>query len=62
MSELLKLNLASIKGYFMREDFQRFWGYQCPEAAEKFLDNWVARVLQTDLEPLKKVARMPAQP
>lgn len=58
MSELLKLNLASIKGYLMREDFQRFWDYQCPDAAGKFLDNWVTRALQTDLEPMKKVARM----
>ena len=24
---LLKLNLASIKGYLLREDFQRFWEY-----------------------------------
>jgi transposase len=36
MSELLKLNLASIKGYLMREDFKRFWDYQCPSAAENF--------------------------
>ena len=58
MSELLKLNLASIRGYLMREDFQRFWDYQCSDAAEKFLDNWVTRALQTDLEPMKKVTRM----
>ena len=57
MSELLKLNLASIKGYLLREDFQRFWDYQCPDSAEKFLDNWVTRALQT-LEPMKKAARM----
>lgn len=24
-----QLNLATIKGYLMREDFQRFWIYQC---------------------------------
>ena len=35
-----------------------FWDYQCPGSAEKFLDNWVTRALQTDLEPMKKVARM----
>lgn len=40
MSELLKLNLAFIKEYLMREDFKKFWDYQCPDAAEKFLDNW----------------------
>ncbi len=55
---LLKLNLASIKGYLLREDFQRFWEYQRPDFAGKFLDNWVTRTLQTDLEPMKKVAKM----
>jgi transposase len=58
MAELLKLNLASIKGYLLREDFQRFWEYQRIDFAEKFLENWVTRTLQTDLEPMKKVARM----
>jgi transposase len=58
MGELLKLNLRSIKGYLLREDFQRFWGYQRPHVASKFLENWVTRTLQTDLEPMKKVARM----
>ena len=58
MGELLKLNLASIKGYLLREDFQRFWEYQRYDFADKFLENWVTRTLQTDLEPMKKVARM----
>jgi transposase len=58
LDELLKLNLASIKGYLLREDFQRFWDYLRPDFADKFLDNWITRTLQTDLEPMKKVARM----
>jgi len=58
LGELLKLNLASIKGYLMREDFQRFWEYQRADFAGKFLDNWVTRAMQTDLEPMKKVAKM----
>ena len=58
LGELLKLNLASIKGYLMREDFQRFWEYQRGDFAGKFLDDWVTRALHTDLEPMKKVARM----
>jgi transposase len=58
MEELLKLNLHSIKGYLLREDFQRFWEYQRYDFAGKFLDNWTTRTLQTDLEPMKKVARM----
>jgi len=58
LDDLLKLNLSTIKGYLLREDFQRFWDYQRSEFAGKFLDNWVSRTLQTDLEPMKKVARM----
>jgi transposase len=55
---LLKLNIASIKGYLLREDFQRFWEYKYPASAEKFLDNWITRTLQTNLDPMKKVANM----
>ncbi|WP_390890365.1 ISL3 family transposase [Geoalkalibacter halelectricus] len=58
LDELLKLNLPSIKAYLLREDFQRFWDYQRYDFAGKFLDNWVTRTLQTDLEPMKKVAKM----
>lgn len=58
LDDLLKLNLSTIKGYLLREDFQRFWDYQRLDFAGKFLDNWVTRTIQTDLEPMKKVARM----
>ena len=58
LGELLKLNLRSIKAYLLREDFQRFWEYQRVDFAEKFLENWITRTLQTDLNEMKKVARM----
>lgn len=58
LNELMKLNLSSIKGYLMREDFQQFWGYEDPAAAEKFLEDWVTRTLQSNIEPMKKVANM----
>lgn len=58
LSELLKLNLSSIKGYLMREEFQRFWSYSQVRFAERFLEDWATRALQTDLEPMKKVAKM----
>lgn len=58
LSDLLKLNLSSIKAYLLREDFQQFWEYQRADFAGKFLDGWVTRTLQTDLEPMKKVAKM----
>ena len=37
LNKLLKLNLSSIKGYLMGEDFQQFWEYEDPAVAEKFL-------------------------
>jgi len=57
LSELLRYNLASVRAYLHREDFQRFWEYQSPAWAGKFLDEWCSRVMRSRLEPLKKVAR-----
>jgi transposase len=56
LDELLKYNLQSVRAYLHREDFQRFWEYQSPAWAGKFLDEWCARVMRSRLEPLKKVA------
>lgn len=58
LGDLLKLNLSSIKAYLLREDFQQFWCYRRYDFADKFLEGWVTRTLQTDLEPMKKVAKM----
>ncbi len=58
LSEILKINLASVKAYLLREDFQRFWDYKNANTAEKFLDEWITRTLKTKLNPLKQVARM----
>jgi transposase len=57
LDELLKYNLQSVRAYLHREDFQRFWGYQSPAWAGRFLDEWCSRVMRSRLEPLKKVAR-----
>lgn len=58
LGQLLKSNLTSMKAYLMREDFQRFWEYQTPAWAEKFLEDWVKRTLRSKIAPMKKVARM----
>jgi transposase len=57
LAELLRYNLQSVRAYLHREDFQRFWLYQSPAWAGKFLDEWCARVMRSRLEPMKKVAR-----
>ena len=58
LKELLKTNLLSIKAYLMREDFQRFWTYHMPAWAEKFLEDWANRTMQSNVEPMKRVAKM----
>jgi len=57
LSELLKYNLQSVRGYLLREDFQRFWDYRSPIWAKKFLDEWCRRAERSRIGPLKKVAR-----
>jgi transposase len=57
IDELLKYNLQSVRAYLHREDFQRFWEYQSPGWADRFLNEWCQRVMRSQLEPLKKVAR-----
>jgi len=58
LSQLLKINLSSVKAYLLREDFQRFWSYQSSGWAGKFLDEWVKRTMRSKLCPMKKVAKM----
>lgn len=57
LSELMRYNLQSVRAYLHREDFQRFWKYQSPAWAGRFLDEWCRRVMHSRLAPLKKVAR-----
>ena len=57
LSELLKYNLQSVRGYLLREDFQRFWEYTSPTWARKFLREWCRRAMRTRIGPLKRVAR-----
>ena len=56
LDDLLQYNLKSIKAYLMREDFQRFWSYQSPAWAGRFLDQWCTRAMRSKIEPMKDMA------
>lgn len=58
LSQLLKINLASVKAYLLREDFQQFWTYRSAAWANKFLKDWTTRTMRSRLAPMKKVAKM----
>lgn len=58
LSELLKINLTSVKAYLLKEDFQQFWTYQSTAWADKFLEDWATRTMHSKIGPMKKVAKM----
>ncbi len=43
--------------YLLKEQFQQFWDYASPTWAGKFLDQWIALVMRSRIEPMKKVAK-----
>jgi transposase len=58
LRELMKYNLASVKAYLMRADFDRFWTYTSPAWARKFLRDWCSRAQRSQIEPMMALARM----
>jgi transposase len=57
LRELLRYNLASVRAYLLKEQFQDFWVYDSPTWAGKFLDQWCMQVMRSRIEPMKKFAR-----
>lgn len=58
LSDILRFNLRSVRSYLLREDFQAFWEYVSPHWAGTFMDRWCTRTMRSQIEPMKKVARM----
>jgi transposase len=56
LSELMRYNLRSVKAHLMRDDFQRFWDYERPSWAGKFLDQWCTRAMRSRISPMKEMA------
>jgi transposase len=58
LKELVNMNLNIVKGYILKEQFHKFWDYNSPTWAGKFLDNWCELALESELEPMAKVIKM----
>lgn len=58
LATLLKYNLKSVRSYLLKEEFQLFWQYKSPYWAGQFLDKWCTKTMRSQIEPMKKVARM----
>jgi transposase len=57
LSYLIKLNNRIIRGYFLKESFQKFWGYISRGWAEKHLKHWLWWASHSRLEPMKEFAK-----
>jgi transposase len=58
LAELLQYNLRSVRAYLLKEQFQFFWSYTSPHWADRFLDGWCRQAMRSNIEPMKKIARM----
>jgi len=55
-------NLRAVRAMLLREWFDDFWHYRSVDWAGAFLDEWCVQVMRSQIEPMKKVARMLAAP
>lgn len=58
LKDLVELNLTTMKAYILKELFHKFWTYNSPTWAGKFLDNWCELVRESEIEPMIKVSEM----
>ena len=53
-----KSNLRIYRAWVLKDEFEAFWEYSYEGSATSFLSDWIARVMKSRIEPLKKFARM----
>lgn len=57
LSQLLKLNLRTVRAWAFKEALNVLWTYRHPKWAGRFLDRWCSAVMRSRLEPMKRIAR-----
>jgi transposase len=58
LSALVHRNHPLSRAWYLKEDFQRFWGYLREGWAERHLYQWLRWASRSRLEPFKRFARM----
>jgi transposase len=56
LRDLVTINLRSVRGYLLKEQFQHFWAYHSSVWGRKFLDRWTTMAMRSRLPPFKKFA------
>ncbi len=57
LNALKKGNRRIHRAWVLKDEFERFWEYKAPWAAERFLKNWTTTALKSRLEPLRKFVK-----
>lgn len=57
LRDLERANRRIYRAWRLKDEFERFWIYQVPWAAVRFLKSWITSALRSRLEPLRKFVR-----
>ena len=54
LKALDKANRRIYRAWYLKDEFEQFWNYKAPWAAERFLKSWMTSTLKSRLEPMRK--------
>ncbi len=57
LKALEKANYRIYRAWRLKDEFEQFWEYKAPWAAERFLKSWTTSALRSRLEPLRKFVK-----
>jgi len=57
LKALDKANNRIYRSWRRKDEFEQFWNYSAPWAAERFLKRWMTSTMRSQLEPMKKFVR-----
>jgi len=55
LKALERANRRIYRAWWLKDEFEQFWNYKAPWAAERFLERWAKTAMRSRLAPLKKL-------
>jgi len=57
LNALSKGNRRIYRAWVLKDEFEQFWDYRAPWAAERFIKRWMSTALRSRLEPIRKFVK-----
>ena len=57
LKALRKGNRRIHRAWILKDEFERFWDYKAPWAAERFIKRWTTTALRSRLEPIRRFVK-----